>query len=302
MKVAVLNRQRAAHPGGDLTQIDATIEALGALGITAEYAPEGWTLDWLRGFDLAHIFHCNFGWSLYNYKRCKDAGMQYVITPIFYPDTTLGATRSEIREMLSWSARVLPHSRWERAEISRTIGGDLPFHDELIPNGTGSEFYWYDGQGSRLVSALLQIAPREGVLCVTARPGDKNSSVVELVCGGLGVPYRCATGLSRGELIAAYRAARVFVNASDSERMSLTIGEALCAGCRVVATDMNRGNEWYGPGLVTTKIGNLALSKAIRNAHEAQDNEWDYSPNRLARQITWGRVARMLVRVYEECV
>jgi hypothetical protein len=292
VRVAYLNRQRAAHPGGDLTQIDATIAALAPLGIEAVYAPEGWTLDWLRGFDLAHIFHVNFGWSRYNFDRVREAGVPYVVTPIFYPDSSLGMDYDDIREALDGARCVMPNSNVERREMrwAGVLGYDTPA--EAIPNGTDRRFHWTDGGD-----------PRTGVLAVSARGmGDKQCALVAELCDVLGLRFTLASGIDdRDELAEIYKRARVFVNASVSERMSLTIGEALCAGCRVIATRANRGNEWYGNGLATFDPTNrVQLAAALKVAYEKR--EWDWSPNRAARTLTWAKVASRLAEVYWRAV
>ena len=79
--------------------------------------------------------------------------------------------------------------------------------------------------------------------------------------------------------------------------MSLTIGEALCAGCRVMATTGNRGNEWYGDGLYTFDPKDLTADM-IERAYNAK--EWDYSPNAAARKLTWDSVALQLKGFYEQ--
>jgi Glycosyl transferases group 1 len=301
MRIACLNRRRDVHPGGDLTQIDASIAALAARGIEAVYAPEGWTLDWLRSFDLAHIFHVNFGWSRYNFERVREAGMRYVVTPIFYPSSELGMSYGEIRGVLAdpLCRCVMPNSWAERREMrwAGVLHIDTP--TEVIPNGTEQRFHGPDvaGDGSDA---------RMGVLGVAARAGDKNVGVVQAMCDELGIPSTIATGIvDRDEMASMYKRARVFVNASESERMSLTIGEALCAGCRVLATRGNRGSEWYGQGLVVIDPGEserlrLRLMAAVKVAYECES--WDYSPNRAARSLTWEGVGARLEEVYRKAV
>lgn len=294
MKVAILNRQRAAFPGGDLVQIDATIEALSRRNIEAEYAPEGWTVDWLRGFDLVHMFHISFGWSVYNYERTIESNVPYVVTPIFYPAVNLGASVRQMRNILRDAERILPFSQAEWDEmtdvlhITRAEASSLFPQATPIPNGTDPVFHGSD-----------DLAGRSGVIAVVARTGDKNTHLVRNVCRDLDVQFTEVCGVeSREELAGIYKRAAVFVNASTSERMSLTTGEALCAGCRVIDTVHNRGRVWYGRGLVTIDPTNSQrLRQAIQSAFTYVD--WDYSPNRAARRLTWDLVAEGLdVGVY----
>ena len=142
---------------------------------------------------------------------------------------------------------------------------------------------------------------RPVVLAVSARgDSDKNIPMLRRICQGANIPLTVASGISRSDLAAMYPEHMVFVNASESERMSLTIGEALCAGCRVLATQENWGNEWY-PGLVTfDPTDELHLEHLIKWALSSPD--WDYRPNTAARCLTWDWVAEKLEAVYREAL
>lgn len=280
MKVAFLNRGRV-HPGGDLIALDATVEALRRLGV--ECVETGWDRQAMAsgGFDLAHIFHCDFDWSKGNYEAVQAVGLPYVLTPIYY-----GFYGTHAAPILDNAKAILPFSQLE--------AGELPCGNRkritVIPNGTDKEFfYWHDSVDGRV----------RRVLCVSARgKSDKNAEVVERICKRNGYKFVCATDLTREDLATYYKASSVFVNASPSERMSLTIGEALCAGCRVLATKHNWGNEWY-PGLVTfDPTDEIKLEHLIRWAINSAS--WDYRPNEAARQLTWDWVASKIKAVYEE--
>lgn len=282
MKIAILSRDRNTHPGGDIVQIDATIAALKTLGVEAKYLDDN---ESLAGYDLAHVFHVNFGWSKVNFKKVRAAGLPVVVTPIFYPTQELGMNYREIATELSRAKYVLPFSDREALEMKFAL---LSTKVLVTPNATDSKF-----------ESFLESSSRDGVLCVAAREGDKNSSLVRQACEQLNVPFRLAIGLSREETIAAYQKSRVFVNASESERMSLTIGEGLVAGCRVLATTENWGNEWYGRYLKLISPWNYPhLVQSIKEAYEAP--EWDFDPNKRARIWTWTMVAGMIKDVYKE--
>lgn len=281
MRVAFLSRDRTTHPGGDLIQIDNTIEALRKYDIEAVYLPDNASL---AGFDLVHIFHINFTWSKINICKAQKAGIPYVVTPIFYPTSELGVNFREQTILLSGAKCVMPFSNREALEMKfSTLGVPVT----VIPNGTDKMFY---GEES--------VKGRAGVLCVAARGEDKNTGLVRLVCEELGLPFTMATGLGQKELAEVYKSHLVFVNASESERMSLTIGEALCSGCKVLATTENWGNEWYGQGLKLISPWNTThLKEAVKQAY--YDPEWDYYPNWRAKQWTWSMVAGALEQAYK---
>lgn len=293
IRVAFLNRGRETHPGGDIIALDETMAALRRLGVECEET--GWDADRIASgnFDLCHQFHVNFDWSWGNYQAIQKAGKKYVLTPIYYPDLLSGITQDQLLEMLDHSSLLTPFSH-------REVGNLWPFKSyipglRVIPNGTSRDFHTRPEDNKT-------IWVRHSVITVCAREGDKNSENVQRACSLAGLRYKNIIGRPREEMADTYRTSRVFVNASESERMSLTIGEALCAGCRVLATKENRGNEWYGQGLYTfdPKESVEVLAERIRTAYECSDYDWEWSPNIRARKLTWDLTAAMLKQVYEE--
>ncbi len=274
--------------------LDATMEALRGRGI--ECVETGWDADAIQSgnFDLCHMFHCNFDWSFGNYQAIRKAGKKYVLTPIYYPGPLLcGITRNQMHEIVNNAAMVLPFSAKERSlyDWTHTFDSGVQATEQWkkwhpIPNGTDREFHYYP-------------AGSDGVLVVSARgDSDKGIPILRRICESIDIPLTVATSLTRDELRQVLWRRKVFVNASSSERMSLTIGEALCAGCRVLATQENWGNEWY-PSLITfDPKDELKLEHLIRWALDSPD--WDYRPNAAARCLTWDWVAGKLEEVYRE--
>lgn len=298
MRVCFLNRGRETMPGGDCVGLDATMDALRKRGIECEET--GWDRQRMSTgrFDLAHIQHCNFSWSWGNYEAVRDVGLPYVLTPVYYPGQAKysveapllsGITLDQLKEIVNNAKIVLPFSRREARELHYATA-TWPSTWRYLPNATDPQFYGPDNRDHMSVLDVLAVSARGD--------SDKNITIVREVCERLGRTLTVATGLSRADLAAEYRCHRVFVNASSSERMSLTIGEALCAGCRVLATDQNWGNEWY-ESLVTFDPSNeIRLEHLIRWALSSPD--WDYRPNAAARCLTWDWVAEKLEGVYKE--
>lgn len=285
MRIAFLNRGRV-HPGGDLVALDETMTALRKRGHTC--VETGWDRERLKtgGFNLAHIYHCNFDWSWGNYEAVRDVGLKYVLTPIYYPGPLLsGIQGHQWDAILRYASAVTPFSRKECSEIGFRADSAV-----IIPNGTSPKFHG-------LNHTLLTTQP--SVLCVSARgKEDKGIPMVERICKRLNVRFNCVYGVPQENARAWYEWSLVFVNASTSERMSLTTGEALCAGCRVLDTNQNWGGEHY-PGLVRfdpTDEGQLErlIRWALVSPH------WDYRPNEFARTLTWEYHAECLERVYKE--
>lgn len=289
MRLAFLNREKSVYPGGDINTIEDLTEALRAFNVEATLMQGWWKPEELRSFDLIHIRHCNFSWSQYNFDGAKASGIPYVVTPMFYPRLDLGMDKDAIKTALEGAVAVIPQSWREWNEIQEMIGPECRLV-EAIPNGTSERFHAPNANGG---------STRHGVLCVTARAGDKNVWLVETTCMRLGLKLRVATSIPHMMMPLVYKQYKVFVNASDSERMSRTVGEALCAGCRVLAPVGNRGNEWYGTRLA---VIDPAIDFTSILDHVYNSPTWDFEPNDKAREMTWTKSAQRLKELYDKAL
>lgn len=283
MRVCFLNRLRGNYPGGDFIGMEATIAALRRAEIDAFFLED--FRDPLPEADIYHVFHCNFGWSKEILHRLSIFN-KIVLTPIFYPDQNIGLAFDEVKCLFIQAGIITPFSWTETGEIhSCPLLSGIPRTFVPIPNGTDPMFHQPNDQPHR-----------DGVLTVCARYPDKNVELVSSVCIELGIPYGVCHDNKHENMPEVYAAYRVFVNCSNSERMSLTTGEALCAGCRVIDTTENRGNEWYRPIAQVCPWSREGLKGMIRWAYSSPT--WDWRPNDEARKLTWDEVAKRLVEVY----
>lgn len=281
MRVAFLNRAPQPH-GGDGVAMQAVIAALARAGV---YATHLWGagIGLLRDFDLAHIFHLDFHFCRANFEAVRRAGVPYVLTPIYYGEFT-EMSHPEMMDALWGAAAVLPFSRREAGELrARFDIASTP-----VPNGTDPAFH------------AEPSAERRGV-CVSDWGCSKRSDMIERVCADLGLPFGWAQKFPASDMPGFYRHFRVFATATTSDRMALSVGEALCSGCRVIASDANRGNEWY-PGLrtISAHASQAEWETAIRMAYEAPG--WDWRPNEAARRLTWDVTAAGYKAAYERAL
>lgn len=288
MKLAILNRDPNTHPGGDVLSARELMGALRKLGVEADvFETPGWTANQLAPYDWVYIKHVNFGWSWFNLQMTWEANKPYILQPMFYPTFKLGMNQTQIKEALIRSSLLHLNSDAEYDALERL--GVMPDNRVplITPNGTSEIFHSDSPKESRPMACLTVSARGES---------DKNVQKVQEDCRRIGLSWATITGREYEEMPDLYAASVVFINASDSERCSRTIAEALCSGCRVLATKHNWSNHWYGPGLVTFDPDE-DFSELIREAYHAK--EWDYSPNQAARSWTWDRVARMLLEVID---
>jgi len=299
MKICFLNRIRGNQPGGDMIQLDATVAALRSLSHDAFFLED--FRDPIPDADIYHAFHVNFGWSRqiltgiddFHVKQSSRSDHFYdrlVITPIFFPDDNFGVPFAEMASLLSMARMVTPFSQPEINEITTLTGFTGPF--TIIPNGTSHAFHALPDNNRR--------GPVMGACHVY--PG-KNVHAIQDACDkdlkGQGLTCEIISGIPHDQMPAILKKARVWVNSSTMEIMSLTTAEALCAWCRVIDTTENRGGVNY-PGLVRVDPRDrAALALAILTAWESP--VWDWTPNERSRQMDWDWVARNLAEVYR-CV
>ncbi len=284
--VCFINRNPSTHPGGDLIMLECLITALLKLGIQCTHLYGEWAPENLHQYDVIHLQHCNFTFTKDGWWKTLASRRPYVVLPIFYPTDALGMTYSEIRTMFENASAVVPLSFAEAREIRTLTGYSGPFH--VIPHGTEERFSWHQ-----------PMIEREFVMCANAR-GDKGESLVERVCQRLGLPFKYVRGVPHEKLHLVYRQAKVFVHSSPDDRMSLTVGEALCSGCRVISSTGDRGNEWFPSIIECDPEDETELESQIYSAWHYP--EWSYRPNDTARTMTWEKAALAWKRVYEGAI
>lgn len=283
LKVAVLNRPRHAWPGGDVVHIDELSSALSLLGVHRAYFDAPPNREVLELYDVIHIYHVNFQWSENNFEAVKTIDKPVVLTAIYYPH--IGINRSKIRQYLERCSRIVCYSMWEAKEMGQETG--YSGRCAIIPPGVSSEFYAKDEHGER---------PKQ-VMTAAARMGDKNVNRVKECCSNLNLECTVATQIGRPVLPKMYKEHKVFVNASSSERFGLTILEGLAAGCRVLATKYSRGLE-HLPGIYQIDPHSWELEQHIKKAYFGKD--WDFTPNKAARNMSWLKAAESYRQLYGE--
>jgi hypothetical protein len=284
MRVAILNRL-PLPVGGDQVLLRELMPALQRAGVQVEHVWGEFMAERLKAFNLAHVFHLDFNFCRSNYSAVKVAGIPYVITPIHYPEFW-EMLPAEKLAALRGARCVMPFTSAEAGEIVGRFGNGFPM--QPIPSGTAERFH---GEAS---------PDRVGV-CASDWGRNKNTETIARACGALGIPFTRFQNVSDDDLAAEYRKYKVFATATPSDRMSLAVGEALCSGCRVLASTANRGNEWY-PGIQTISPFAFA-SEWMSRLHAAyHDPGWDWTPNEAARRLTWDGMAAQVAEVYRSAL
>lgn len=284
MRVAILNHPPAER-GGDQVALNYLIPALRSEGVEVEHVWGGGLAGKLAGFDLAHIFHINCCHCGANFGAAREAGLPYVVTPIFYPEL-LEMPRNGQAGWIAGARAVMPFTNTERYELEKELG--TQFRCVVIPNGTDPKFHAEPSD------------ERVGV-CTEDWNGTKFHATIRLACEGLGIPFTRLDRTPHEQMPYILRTFRLYASASRSDRMSLSVGEALCAGCRVLSSAANRGNEWYfGLETIDPLSPRHVWMDRIAGAYHA--TEWNWAPNEAARHLTWDGTAKRTAEVYREAL
>lgn len=253
MKILWQNRDPNTHTGGDMIQVNATIEALRKLGVECEFSCDMHRK--LDDVDLVHLVHLNFGWTKHQYDNCMTQNKPYVITTLFYDTDELGVSKVDMAQILKDAKAVICNSVDEQLELIRWFGQiDNLF---VIKNSVSDIFYNNKTSGGGYVLSVGRFEHFKGHIRVVEACIKLNIPVI--VVGSLGdqayldvlnklqednprlvtimrdIAYESMPGI--------YENAQVLVSASTSERDSLVLLEGMTSGCNIVATKYNRGNS-----------------------------------------------------------
>lgn len=315
MRVLLFNRDETWWSGGDMVQLRATMGALSQLGVEAHYIPD--PVVRLDTYDLIHIFHLNFRWASQMAHLCMAAGKPYIVSTIYYNYDVQGLSKQQMRTIAERAQRLICLSSPEQQEMLDDLGHDLRPRVRVIPNGAAALFDrpgpialpFGKGKAYGLTVGRLQpskghhlaaAAARELRLPLVIAGGQANDPHYPNLLRAVGPTTMALPGhLSQEELAGYYRGARVYICPSLTERMSLTLLEAGLAGCNLVSTVHNRGNEWL-PGLtVVDPEDPRALAEAIQQQWE-RPRGWQGYREYIHEHLTWELAGRELKKLYEE--
>jgi len=220
-------------------------------------------------------------------------------------------TRLCLRIMRSLPKPARIHTNSRRAIAAHTALG-IRGNYQFVPNGIDTAHYRNDPAAARAIREKLGVSddtalvvnvarahPHKGhrILFEAMAPILKNDPTVHLACFGSGVPELrdVASSLqlpnrqvhlcdALDDVVGAFSAANVVVNASRSESSPTAIAEAASCGAVCVATDVGDTAELLrGSGIVVAVDNAAALATEIRAALDLSPDE-RAARSHLARQ------------------
>lgn len=306
MKILMQNRPKSQWIGGDMIQLEKTMEQIkkGGTEIYFNDQPLFTPAILLSDFDIVHMWNFSMEWTRWQLWAAKKHGRKTICSMIYH-DTEAYSSYAEQQIIADNMDAMIFLSEGEvaRARKHLTIP-DEKIH--IIPNGIDA--YW-------LKTKRQDWIKKEYVLTVGRLDGTKGQLETAIACKNLGIEYVCVGevmdteyaksceengayligSLPHKELIPVYDNARLFVLASAGEIFPLSVMEAGARGLNSVVTDKC---EWKDiPNVEWCKWGDAdSIEKAIKKAMNKGIN---FEFQAKLKSMTWEKVAKQVMKVYE---
>ena len=295
MRVLLVNRDHALWLGGDAMQVESTQRALHHLGVHIDYSPD-LTID-LTPYDVVHLFHLNYCWTATMAQRCREAGIPYVVSCIFYPEVR-EVSMAEMREVVLHAHATIVNSPIERGQMMALLGVDAE-QIHVVPNGIDADLWQRGRRRNGPALTFARVVPAKGLIFAAQACHELGIPLVVFGLAG-GYPDYDATlrslgtrllGVHRQAVLAtAARAASVYLCTSLSDVQSLSVLEAAQCGLPIVDTIHNPGASLLPSSRIVNPRDHHALVQAIVAQRSGPDNT-DHVP-------TWLDVGRQILDCY----
>lgn len=307
-KILYQNRKHS-WIGGDMVQLERTMEELKKLGldVTFNNEPLFRPAILLGDYSIVHTFNFSMPWTKFQVWAAKRQGCK-VVCSMIYHDTEVFIPYSDQQIMIDSLDKCIFLTEGEviRARKHLTIPDEKVV---IIPNGLDS---WW------LTEKCKRYKDKGYVLTVGRLDGSKGQLETAMACSNLGLKYLCvgeridenyaklceAQGAivmphcTQKELLKYYDNAAVLVLASSSEIFPLVVMEAGARGLNSVVVD---SCEWKDiPQVTWCKHGDgPSIQEAITEALKKPKNK---EFQKLLTGMTWDNVGKKVLEVYNEII
>lgn len=353
MKVVFITRSTLyTVPGGDTVQATQTARQLAAFGITADIRLSNEALSY-EEYDLLHFFNlarpadilyhskkagkpfvvstilCNYS----EYDKEHRRGARWVFSHLA-PDSieylktmarcllgrdrlasmeyTWKGQRKSIMEILQRANMILPNSESEYARVLQNYPCDVKY--TVVPNGTNTELFQYDGKMAKNDRIVLCVARIEGIKNQLNLIKALNNTRFRLILIGNHSPSQadyymeCRSiaafnvsfidHIPQQELVDYYRRAKVHILPSWFETTGLSSIEAAAMGCNIVITDKGDTREYFGDDAFYCNPADPAsILAAVEKASTAEINE--NLRKKITEKYTWQQAALQTLKAYQ---
>jgi len=294
MRVLFFNRDPSLWQGGDMVQMDNTMNALRKLGVECSFE---YVVPSLVAYDAVHIMHINFDWTKAIAEQCLKDHKPYFISAIFYP-FEYALTFKEMERYINLSSGVICLSEAEKKELI----GQTHCNPELvhvIPNGVDTALFTRGRVEGKRAITLARVSPEKGLIYAAK------------ACKALNIPYVIAGEiksdvyaqalkeqgavllgkLDEHQVVEELHNSSIYICTSTSERQSLGVLEAAACGLPVVDSIFNRGSSLLPSSEVVNPFSERELNSAIQK-------QW-LAPTNIDEVPSWDDVGQKVLELYE---
>jgi len=301
LSVLFQNRPRS-WGGGDMVHMEGLQQALREDGLTADYRPPGFRS--IQDWDLVHLMHIAFPWSIEIAERCIELGHPYVVSTILQDVSS----PSDLARVGIHAAAVIAASEGER---ERVLSYCPEVEDRIAVVPLGVDESWLVAPenpvdlGERYVLCVGRYEPAKRQRAVLAACQQIGARVVfaggpdctgswsyydEIVSQG----YEKATFLKRlplDELKRLFYGAHVVCQASEYESFGLIGIEAAAAGANLVMTNRTLAADQFAWASLCDPFSVASIAASLREQLEAPRVP-------KPRPLSWREVARRTIPIY----
>lgn len=307
MRILHQNRKKTQWIGGDVIQMEKTMDALTDLNVYVSFndQPLFTPALLLSMYDIAHLWNFSMPWTKFQVWAAKKHGLKIVCSMIYHEtEAFIPYDQQQIMIDACDALIFLTEKEVDRARRHLTIP-DEKIH--IIPNGIDE--FW--------LKEKKQITDEQGYILTVGRlDGSKGQLETAMACKRLGVPYfavgevldvnyaaQCMTNGAKllaprpqKDLIPLYDNAALFVLASSTEIFPLSVMEAGARGLNSVVTTTC---EWKNiPNVEWCEYKNVdSIAEAIDKGLKKKKNT---KFKKKLSTMKWEDVGKSVLEVYNK--
>jgi glycosyltransferase involved in cell wall biosynthesis len=303
MRVLFQNRPKASWIGGDMVQLEKTMEAVAKLGVDVEFNDHPVYTPALRyrHFDIVHVYNFSMDWTKFQITTASISSKP-VVASMIYHEAEEYMPYTEQQKLLDYIKaavfltpteveRVKRHLKIDENKINIIGNGIDPFWFKTVMKGDTPPYVLTVGRidASKGQLGAAQACSKIGIRYLMV--GERKDEGYTKECEKYGAIWQAP--LEPKDLIKLYASCTVFCLPSRAEIFPLTVMEAGAQGRPIVLTD---NCEWKDTGAITCKWHDAeSIESAIRMASLKNDN-----PDLKAKlqKMTWDDVGKQYVELY----